>query len=431
MGQVMKSFKSIFEAKEKSAVFTFGRFNPPTVGHAKLIEKLKNSTSGGFEPLVFMSHSQDSKKNPLDYKTKWNFMNKFFGKKVGIVNTKARQVFEIATALQDQGYSKVRMVVGSDRIKEFEMLLNKYNGVKGKHGYYKFDSINIISAGERDPDSDDVSGMSASKMRQAASDGDYDSFESGVPDKKHAKTLWKAVKKGMNISESTLPSYMQEDLLNEGVYDQGIFKAVFLMGGPGSGKSEVVDGLSLKSLGLKLVNTDNAFEKGLKKAGLSLDLSKNDPKDYDPIRARAKATTKIGMDLYLGNRLGLIFDTTSANDSKIKAYKKHLDALGYESKMIYVQTSLENAQKRNQMRPRKVPPEIVTGDWNKSNANAIKLQKLFGRDFIKIENDDTLASLRQKTNGLYGKLMSWTTIFPSNKPALSWKQRELHLKKTK
>jgi predicted kinase len=203
------------------------------------------------------------------------------------------------------------------------------------------------------------------------------------------------------------------------------------MGGPGSGKSEVVDGLSLKSLGLKLVNTDNAFEKGLKKAGLSLDLSKNDPKDYDPIRARAKATTKIGMDLYIGNRLGLIFDTTSANDSKIKAYKKHLDALGYESKMIYVQTSLANAQKRNQMRPRKVPPEIVTGDWNKSNANAIKLQKLFGRDFTKIENDDTLASLKQKTNGLYGKLMSWTTIFPSNKPALSWKQRELHLKKTK
>jgi predicted kinase len=268
-------------------------------------------------------------------------------------------------------------------------------------------------------------------MRLAASENDFESFKTGVPDQKHADKLWKAVRRGMNLKEDTLPSYMQEDLLNEGVYDQGIFKAVFLMGGPGSGKSEVVNGLSLKALGLKLVNTDSAFEKGLKKAGLSLDLSKNDPKDYDPIRARAKEVTKIGMDMYMDGRLGLIFDTTSANDSKIQAYKKNLDVLGYESKMIYVQTSLKNAQSRNQARPRKVPPEIVTQDWNKSNANAIKLQKMFGRDFIKIENDDTLNALKKKTNGLYGKLMSWTGVFPNNKVAIAWKERELHLKKTK
>ena len=428
----MKTFnRFVKEDQEKGVVFTFGRFNPPTIGHAKLVDKLTKSTSGGYAPLVYMSHSQDAKKNPLDFGTKQKFMNLFFGKKVGVMNSNARHVFEIVTDLYNQGYTKIRMVVGSDRVKEFNVLLNKYNSVKGRHGFYKFDDIQIISAGERDPDSDDVSGMSASKMRLAATENDFESFKTGVPDQKHADKLWKAVRRGMNLKENTLPSYMQEDLLNEGVYDQGIFKAVFLMGGPGSGKSEVVDGLSLKALGLKLVNTDSAFEKGLKKAGLSLDLSKNDPKDYDPIRARAKATTKIGMDLYMNGRLGLIFDTTSANDSKIQAYKKNLDALGYESKMIYVQTSLKNAQSRNQARPRKVPPEIVTQDWNKSNANAIKLQKMFGRDFIKIENDDTLNALKKKTNGLYGKLMSWTGVFPNNKVAIAWKERELLLKKTK
>ena len=428
----MKTFnRFVKEDKTKGAVFSFGRFNPPTVGHAKLVDKLTKSTSGGYVPLIYMSHSQDAKKNPLDFGTKQKFMNLFFGRKVGVMNSNARQVFEIVTDLYTQGYTKIRMVVGSDRVKEFTTILNKYNSVKGRHGFYKFDDIQIISAGERDPDSDDVSGMSASKMRLAASENDFESFKTGVPDQKHADKLWKAVRRGMNLKEDTLPSYMQEDLLNEGVYDQGIFKAVFLMGGPGSGKSEVVNGLSLKALGLKLVNTDSAFEKGLKKAGLSLDLSKNDPKDYDPIRARAKEVTKIGMDMYMDGRLGLIFDTTSANDSKIQAYKKNLDVLGYESKMIYVQTSLKNAQSRNQARPRKVPPEIVTQDWNKSNANAIKLQKMFGRDFIKIENDDTLNALKKKTNGLYGKLMSWTGVFPNNKVAIACKERELHLKKTK
>ena len=427
----MKTFNNFLtEATGKGAVFSFGRFNPPTTGHAKLVDKLKKE-SGGYTPLVFTSHSTDKKKNPLTHKDKIKYLRKFFGKI--IVDSQTRTVFEIATELHKQGYSKIKMIVGSDRIKEFNVLLNKYNGVKAKHGFYKFDDIQVISAGERDPDADDTSGMSASKLRDLAQEGDFNAFAKGVPSSNNSdvKGLYTAVRRGMGIVESTLPSYMQEDLLNEGVYDQGIFKAVFLMGGPGSGKSEVVNGLSLKSLGLKVVNTDNAFEKGLKKAGLSLDLSKNDPKDYDPIRARAKVTTKIGMDLYIGNRLGLIFDTTSANPVKILSYKQHLDALGYESKMIYVQTSLENAQKRNQARPRKVPPEIVTQDWNKANALTIKIQKWFGRDFIKIENDDTLDALKKKTNGLYGKLMSWTGVFPNNKVAIAWKQQELHLKKTK
>jgi predicted kinase len=428
----MKTFnRFVKEDKTKGAVFSFGRFNPPTVGHAKLVNKLTNSTGGGYVPLIYMSHSQDAKKNPLDFGTKQKFMNLFFGRKVAVMNSNARQVFEIVTDLYTQGYTKIRMVVGSDRVKEFNAILNKYNSVKGRHGFYKFDDIQIISAGERDPDSDDVSGMSASKMRFAASENDFESFKTGVPDQKHADKLWKAVRRGMNLKEDTLPSYMQEDLLNEGVYDPGTFKAVFFSGGPGSGKSTVVDALSLKALGLKLVNTDKAFELGLKKAGMTLDLRGADFDRVDPIRAKAKKVTGKGMDMYMDGRLGLIFDTTSANLSKVKQYKEMLDGIGYECKMIHVSTSLANAQKRNAERPRKLPPEIVEKDWDNSTRNMIALQRIFKGDFLSVSNDDDLKSLETKANKLYSKLMSWTTSFPSNKLAIAWKERELHLKKTK
>ena len=430
----MKTFKSIFEEKEKSAVFTFGRFNPPTVGHAKLIDKLKKSSAGGYDPLVFMSHSQDPKKNPLDYKTKHTFMTKFFGKKVGIVNTKARQVFEIATALYDQGYRNIRMVVGSDRTKEFEVLLKKYNGSKGRHGYYNFKSLEIISAGERDPDADDlVSGMSASKMRAAALDGNYDSFEMGVPDKKHAKTLWKAVRKGMAIKEETMPNYMYEYLLDEGVYDQGIFKAVFLMGGPGSGKSTVVDALSLKALGLKTINSDTHFERYMKDANMSMKMTKTgsgaENPERDKLRSKAKVTAHRQMDMHVPNRLGLIFDTTSAKASKIQGYKKALDALGYEYKMVFVKTSLQLAQRLNSMRARTLPPKILQMEHEQVAKNAAVFKRMFKDDFIEINNDDTVQSLQKKSNALYGRMMSWVGKFPTNKKALAWKEQELTRKK--
>ena len=422
----MKTFgKFLTEAKDKGAVFTFGRFNPPTTGHAKLVDKLKKETRGGYEPLLFTSHSNDRQKNPLSHKDKIKYLRRFFGRIV--VDADARTVFDIANELYFKGYRKVRMVVGSDRIKEFDMLLNKYNGVKARHGFYKFDSIEVVSAGERDPDMDDVSGMSASKMRAYAEKGDFDAFSDGVPtrNKRDKELLYKDIRKGMGIAEGTLPHYMVEDLITEGVYDPGVFKAVFFSGGPGSGKSTVVDKLSLKALGLKLVNTDNAFENGLKKAGLTLDLRGADFDKIDPIRAKAKKITAKNMDDYIMGRLGMIFDTTSANLTKVKKYVKMLERIGYEYKMIYVNASLENAQKRNEMRARKLPKEIVQKDWETAQKNMNDLKKIFGRNFVEVKNDDDLASLEKKANSLYAKLMGWTTSFPSNKLALKWKEQEL------
>ena len=329
-------------------------------------------------------------------------------------------------ALNEEGFSEVKIVVGGDRVSEFNSLAQKYNGK-----LYEFENILVVSAGERDPDADDVSGMSASKMRQFAEDGDFDSFKQGVPSKGKslAKKLYDDIRKGMGINEGNLPEYMIEDLITEGVYDPGIFKAVFLMGGPGSGKSTVVDGLSLKALGLKLVNTDKAFENGLKKAGMSLDLRGADFDKVDPIRARAKKITGKNMDNYIAGRLGMIFDTTAANKSKIVSYKKMLDKLGYEYKMIFVMTSLDNAQKRNDMRARKLPPEIVKGDWEKANKHAEEFKKLFGKNFIPVSNNDDIGTLKKKTNALYSKMLTWTSSYPSNKLALKWKERMLLRKK--
>jgi predicted kinase len=381
--------------------------------------------------MVFTSHSVDKKKNPLTHKQCVWYLRKFFGKKVGVPDVAARTIFDICGALYDQGYKKIVMVVGSDRVREFDALIKKYNKTRGRHGFYDFDDIQIVSAGERDPDADDVSGMSASKMRAAAERGDFDAFRDGVADKKAAQKLYKDVRNGMGIMEGNLPEYMIEDLIQEGVYDPGIFKAVFLMGGPGSGKSTVVKKLALTSLGLKTINTDKAFESGLKKAGQTLDL-KTVPADVrDPIRKKAKRITARSLDRYLDGRLGLIFDTTSADAGKIRMYKNSLDGLGYESKMIYVSASLDNAQKRNADRARKLPSEIVKKDWDNSQKNIAIMKKIFKKDFVQITNDDDIQSLDKKANSLHAKIMTWSSSFPNNKTTVIWKQRQLLTKKYK
>ena len=140
----MKTFKELIEVKNSSAVFTFGRFNPPTTGHEKLIDALarQQSKNAGSDMFVYASHSNDPKKNPLPHAKKIAYMRAMFPKyKRNILSDKDRNVFEIATSLYNKGYRSVVMVVGSDRVNEFTSLLNKYNDVEGRHGYYNFNRI--------------------------------------------------------------------------------------------------------------------------------------------------------------------------------------------------------------------------------------------------------------------------------------------------
>lgn len=159
----------------KKVVITFGRLNPPTIGHQKLVDKVKTvAKTQKADARVYLSHSQNNKKDPLDYDTKIKLAQKAFGSTV--TKSRARTIIEVMKELQAQKYTDVVLVVGSDRIKEFKTLLDKYNGKD-----YNFDSIKYQSAGQRDPDAEGVSGMSASKMRAAAKEGDLKAFKSGLP----------------------------------------------------------------------------------------------------------------------------------------------------------------------------------------------------------------------------------------------------------
>lgn len=203
----MKSFRQLFrESVKKPIVFTFGRFQPPTIGHELLLDKVASvAKESGAAYRVYASHSVDPSKNPLQYKDKINFMRKMFPKHGrAIVSSEAKTVLEVLAHLTQEGFTDATLVVGSDRVGEFTKLLTKYNGFKSTHGEYKFDTINVVSAGDRDPDADGVEGMSASKMREAVKNNDYATFVKGLPEHfvNQGKTLFTALKNSMNIKEA-------------------------------------------------------------------------------------------------------------------------------------------------------------------------------------------------------------------------------------
>jgi len=205
----MKNFKDIIEDNAKGVTFTFGRFNPPTVGHMKLANKMK-TIGRGQDIKIYTSHTTDKKKNPLTNAQIRKYMGAMLPRGVDVEDTVAKTILDACVDLYDQGYKDIQLVVGSDRIRVFDTLLKKYNGVKSTHGLYKFKSIKVVSAGARDPDSTGVDGMSASKMRQLVSVGDEKTFIDSLPPRyKLGKQLYKAVQKGMGISEE-FPGFMYE-----------------------------------------------------------------------------------------------------------------------------------------------------------------------------------------------------------------------------
>ena len=186
------------EAAGGTAVVSWGRMNPVTSGHELLAKKVASEARDRkATPMIFLSHSSDPKKNPLSYDDKIAFAQQAFGRMV--IKSRAKTIIEVAKEVSKQ-YANLVIVVGSDRVPEFKALLNKYNGKD-----YKFKTIEVVSAGERDPDADDVTGMSASKMRALAADGDMESFKRGLPKKlqRNAEKVYTAVRDGMGVNEET------------------------------------------------------------------------------------------------------------------------------------------------------------------------------------------------------------------------------------
>ena len=213
--------------------------------------------------------------------------------------------------------------------------------------------------------------------------------------------------------------------LQEGVYDPNILKAFFLAGGPGSGKSYVVK-RTTGGLGLKVVNSDIAFEKKLKDAGMSTDLRELDPEVRDEVRGRAKKVTAKQKANYINGRLGLIIDGTGKDYDKIATQATQLKQLGYDVHMIFVNTSLDTALARNAKRDRKVPESLVIKSWNDVQKNIGKFSQYFKRNFIVVDNND---SKEDVMGPVFKQVMSLAKTKVQNPTGLKWIANELAMKR--
>ena len=201
----------LFEAGTKHVTFCFGRMNPPTIGHA---EVFKTMSSQGGDMKIFVSQSQDKKKNPLDYGTKIKFIKEMFPQyaKNLVENAALNTIGKVASYLHEQGYNAATFVAGSDRLEDMKSLLTQYNGVEGKaHGFYKFDVIDFASSGDREDGAEGVAGVSASGARSAAANNDFEGFQEATGAGELAKPLFAAVRKGMGIKGE-----VEEDISRRG-----------------------------------------------------------------------------------------------------------------------------------------------------------------------------------------------------------------------
>lgn len=221
--------ESAKEREGEALTIAFGRFNPPTSGHEKLLDATKRQAKGG-DYKIYPSRSEDPKKNPLSPDEKISYMRKMYPTHdERIVNDDGmRSIFDVLKKANEDGYSSVNIMVGADRQGEFEKLAIKYNGE-----LYDFDEINVISAGERDPDAEGVEGMSASKLRKAAADGDFEAFKKGVPkalDDESAQKLFNTIVKKMGKKKVTETWQIAPKLDWKGLRENYINGIIFKLG---------------------------------------------------------------------------------------------------------------------------------------------------------------------------------------------------------
>ena len=435
----MKFREFLQEQKEKHAVMAFGRMNPITVGHEKLVNKVKDIADkvGGSAHIV-VSHSQDSKKNPLTSAQKVKHAKRAFpGVNVSASSPDAPNFLAQAAKLHKQGVTHLHMVGGQDRVGEFHKLLHKYNGVKGPHGSFNFKKIEVHSAGDRDPDAEGVEGMSASKMREHAAKGNFKKFRSGVPSSmsnQHAKEMYDHVRKGMKIDEDI--DFDFEELLTEGVNDKSIFKAVFLAGGPGSGKDYVLDN-TLAGHGLTEINSDKALEFLMDKEGLDKQMPEDEKEARDFVRGRAKNITELKQRLALTGRNGLIINGTGDDHEKVKRIKTALENLGYDTSMVMVNTDDEVSAQRNiergQRGGRTVPENIRRQKWEAVQNARPELAKLFGDRYSEYDNSEDLRTAapevvkakKDEMLELYKGVKEFIAQQPASPAAEEWIAKEM------
>jgi len=439
----MKFREFISENKEVHHVMAFGRMSPPTTGHEVLVNKVKEvAKSVGGSHSVVLSHTQDKDKNPLSSADKLKHAKRFFPDTNLSTSSKESPTFlSHAAELHKKGVTHLHMVAGSDRVAEYKKKLAQYNGTH-EGALFNFKKITVHSAGQRDPDAEGTAGMSASKMRGHASSGNFKEFKKGIPKhvpEHHAKEMFSDVRKGMQIKESINEEF--ETLLIEGVHDKAIFKAVFLAGGPGSGKDYVLDN-TLAGHGMTEMNSDKALEVLMDKEGLDKTMPASEEEKRNIVRGKAKNLTELRQRLAILGRNGLIINGTGDDVEKVTKIKEKLEEVGYESSMVLVNTADEVSKQRNidrgQRGGRTVPENIRKEKWDGVQAGRPEFAKLFGDNYMEFDNSEDLRNAppevvkakKDEMLQMFAKIKEFVSKPPENPIASAWVAMELQKKDT-
>ena len=339
----MKFLDYIQENKDNHAVMSFGRMNPITKGHQKLVNKVQQVARqvGGSHHIV-LSHSQDKNKNPLSSADKLKHAKRAFpGANLSTSDKESPNYLSQAAKLHKKGVSHLHVVAGSDRVSEFKGTLNKYNGTHSK-ALYNFKKITVHSSGDRDPDSHGTSGISGTKMRGHAAAGNYKAFKSGAPSgmsDTHVKHMFNDVRKGMKVHEDV---------------------AVFLIGGPGSGKDFIFKSV-MEDFGLTEMNTDKAFEYLISER-------------YETYE-----------------RTNLVINGNAHEIKNLEKIKEGLEEQGYKTAMVLVSTTDEVSKQRNESRKRIMNEEMRFKKWNLVNMVKPYFEDVFKDDYIEFDNSGEIS----------------------------------------
>ena len=395
----MKSFLENLEANSKThkpVVMAFGRMNPPTTGHEKLVNRVKDIAKDYNAPHhIIISHSVDAKKNPLDIASKLKHANRFFPNTNIEASSKEHPTFlQHAARLHAMGHDHLIMVAGSDRIPEYEKKLQQYNGT-AKGSLYNFKKIEVKSAGQRDPDAEGTEGMSASKMREHAQNNDFHSFKQGIPHhvpEKHARELFRDVRGGMGIHENV---------------NHGMFKAIFIYGGPGSGKDIIIREAIAEQNAVEITSTT------------AISILNDKHKLYEFSRDNRREAIR--------QRQPLIITGTTNEQYNIIAIREELEELGYETMMIFVNASNESSRKRNETHERMMAESVRQERWEVTQLVAEKFNQEF-KKYLEFDNSIDLneaneieTSEKEEDISIIYEMTNWFFDTPvENEIAESW-----------
>lgn len=369
----MKTFLQLTEENTKSLAMLFGRMNPPTKGHEENVEGLKHlANKNNADHLVIASHSHDANKNPLDAQTKLKHLRRAFpGTNVTTSSKEKPTIMHHAADAHAKGYNHLIVVGGGDRVEEYKHLLNKYNGVEGRHGYYKFDKIDVKSTGER------KAGISGTDMRNHVKNNNFEKFKQHLPtaiqnNAAHSRELFKDVRKGMGVNE------------------QNLFKAIFITGGPNSGK-DIIIRECIGQNRLTELNTAQALQSLFKTACIK----------------EAK------------ERKSIIINGPAEDIDKISIVKEYLENLGYSTVMVFVETTNEASQERNTKLSRSIVESVRRDKWNISQQNKCVFSEAFD-NFMVFDNSGSFDSIEENITDTYQSINKFLHSKDYTKSAIMW-----------